>query len=123
MIAYETLDEVLKAFPSLGRFGFNYHDGRVAPAPAELVMNEKSDGEEIEACRQWIRDHLRPRVTINIRSSSYGLKHRVEANRPGYYVSTGHFIAAMLLEGYKMKAIPNSPNAHFNFLFRKGAEK
>lgn len=115
MSTFQSIEEVLKAYPTLTR------DGMISSAPVPIT--EETDGEEIAACRQWIRDRLRPRTTINIIHSSYGLKHRVEADLRGWYVSNGAFIVAMLLEGYGMKAAVNSPNAHFNFAFLKDAAK
>jgi hypothetical protein len=97
------------------------------------------DPEQVDVCRAWLRAHCEPRKTINTRRSSYGLKHDVEHSTSvpdvthlqtdqwgrqwagSYrYVTNGAFIAAALLEGYRM--VPTglgSPNAWFNISFRK----
>lgn len=89
---------------------------------------------QVDAAREWIRAHARPRKTLNTTRSSYGLKHSVEASSCGAglvylqrdpqgrmwvskrrYVSNGAFIAAAILEGFlAVRCRWNSPNVYFN---------
>ena len=71
---------------------------------------------QVEVCRQWLSLFARPRKTINVRRSSYGLKHAVEAWASGY-VSNGAFIAAAVAEGYRVRQIGRGTNANFNMSF------
>ena len=115
------------------------HDFGICSPRHECDHREPPPG-EIEICRAWIREWVTPRKSINYRRSSYGLKHDVERasradgvsyamiDRQGrpwtadrVYASNGSFIAAALLEGYRMvrTAGLGSPNAHFNMSIHK----
>lgn len=77
--------------------------------------------EEIEKIREFVRENIKPRVTLNAKHTSYGLKHIVERLTHNY-VSNGNFIAAMILEGYKYKQYPRSLNCIFNGDYKKIVE-
>ena len=68
--------------------------------------------------REFIREHLEKRKIINKKMGSGGLKHVVEGSL-GKDVSSGDFIAAMILEGYDYKKDGGkSPHAYFNIAQR-----
>lgn len=79
------------------------------------------DKKQVELCREWIRKYTKPRKTINRKTSSYGLKHRVERwckEQKSYaYIGNGAFVAAALLEGYRAEA--PSINVFFDMHFKK----
>lgn len=60
---------------------------------AECSESEKND------IRLWIRNNLTPITVINLKHTSYGLKHECEADL-GFYVHNDAMKKAMLLEGY-----------------------
>lgn len=82
----------------------------------ERVKKEKHryhpiEREQVDVCKEWIKQNLRPTKVIIKRMSSYGYKHEVEkwANT---YISNGAFILAMIEMGYNFEA--DGPNAYFN---------
>jgi hypothetical protein len=91
--------------------------------------------DQVEVCMKFLETECKKRKTINLRHTSYGLKHKVEAwskkNWPNkiqkdthtgeefvgarYYVSNESFIEAARRSGYKMKLTHvGSPNYFFN---------
>lgn len=89
---------------------------QMTPSWTEAGVTE-DDQKMIDLCKQWIRQFVDPRKTVNTKgSSSYGLKHAVE-NWAGTYILNGAFIVAAIEEGYKYKR--SGPNAHFNMSFKK----
>ena len=52
--------------------------------------------------------------TFNTKHTSYGLKHKFENAREGFYVTNGAFKKAMLNAGFSYKEIPGHPNWYFN---------
>ncbi|SHH84795.1 hypothetical protein [Flavobacterium aquidurense] len=77
----------------------------------KIVDNDLIDISLLTEIKGYIVAELTPRATINLRHSSYGLKHKCE-NYIGKYVSNGQFIASMILVGYKYKQ--DDINAYFN---------
>ena len=59
--------------------------------------------EEFVVAREWIAKNLLHSKRINPRRSSYGMKHVMERDI-GIYVSEGSFIAAMLVNEFRMEA-------------------
>ncbi|RDW15957.1 hypothetical protein [Oceanobacillus chungangensis] len=54
----------------------------------------------------WIQKCLAPNQTINYNyqsPSSYGLKHRFESSKYGFYITNGQFKGAMLAADFKPK--------------------
>jgi hypothetical protein len=78
----------------------------ISPEQQSTPINPK----EFMTAVEWLLgyDAFDRRRTINTSMGSYGWKHKVERDM-GTYVSN----AALYLK-YKMKPIPNSPNAYFN---------
>jgi hypothetical protein len=83
----------------------------ISPEQQSTPINPK----EFMTVVEWLLgyDAFDRRKTINTSMGSYGWKHKVERDM-GSYVSNGAFICAALYLNYKMKPIPNSPNAYFN---------
>ena len=52
--------------------------------------------------------------TINMRHTSYGLKHKFENAPEGFYITNGSFKKAMLIAGFEYKGIAGHPNWYFN---------
>lgn len=61
-----------------------------------------------------------PIQSINIKHSSYGLKHlaeryaRIVSNNEVNYISNGTLILAMIDAGFEFRKIESSPNVYFN---------
>lgn len=105
--AKELIKNIVKANPGLcdnglQPFSREQNGGSISPQEFMTVVD-------------WLLgyDALDRRKTINTSMGSYGWKHKVERDT-GKYVSNGAFICAALYLNYKMKRIPNSPNAYFN---------
>lgn len=93
----------------LTSFGFGSFPGSI-PEPL--------DPEKVTEIRAFIAENLHPTQTINRRFSSYWLKHQIE-RAMGHYISNGHLIAALALEGYQIKRVDSrSPNAFTNVSYR-----
>lgn len=108
----QRLPTILKQHPLLTRFGFGEYE-------RPFVATEKRRSDllaaiaEIDHARAWLQTQ-QPRLTLNPRRSSYGLKHIAE-RAAGSYISNGAFIAAAFLEGWTVKRIPGgNPNARLN---------
>lgn len=70
--------------------------------------------ENVELAINLIKRYLTTRKTINLKYSSYWLKHLVE-KKLACYISNSELIIAMLTCGYQYKQIDgNSPNCYFN---------
>mgnify|MGYP000932178475 CR=1 FL=1 len=53
--------------------------------------------------------------SINLKRTSYGLKHIFENSKNGFYITNGAFKGAMLECGFDYKPVSSSsPNWHFN---------
>lgn len=55
--------------------------------------------EERNQLHSWIKESIKPRKTMNLKHSSYGLKHIYEHDT-GNYVTNGQFKGAMITAGY-----------------------
>jgi len=106
--------------------------------PAPLGYASENDGppdeEQVRFALERIGQFCRPRKTLNLRRSSYGLKHSVEGwsrtlgrtfeytdtngvrrTSDFQYVTNGAFIVAAMRAGYTAKRTePGCPNARFN---------
>lgn len=81
----------------------------------------------ITLCEKWINQYCKHRKTINIKITSYGLKHAVERwsiplTGERIYILNSAFIQAAINLGYKYEnsALPGyqlTPNAMFNMSF------
>ncbi|MGI3902535.1 MAG: hypothetical protein ACRYGP_16595 [Janthinobacterium lividum] len=76
----------------------------------------------------WLLTCCDRRRELNLRSTSYGLKHQVEhamraAGERGIYVSNGMFIAAALTLGFRVEQIARTPNAWTNAFPRREARR
>ena len=116
----QRLPAILSQHPLLTHFGFGEFNRPFAAT--EKGRNDLLAAiAEIDRARAWLRTQ-QPRLTLNARRSSYGLKHIAE-RAAGNYISNGAFIAAALLEGWTVKRIPGSnPNAWLN-ISEKGLER
>lgn len=56
--------------------------------------------EQIDLVCDWIRDNIRPRKTLMLERSSYGLKHDLQRDTK-LYLTNNEFKDAMLLCGYQ----------------------
>lgn len=89
--------------------------------PKNLDMNGFKNGKILDEdiidislltdIKGYIAAELSKRKTINLKHSSYGLKHKCEKYLEKY-VSNGQFIASMILVGYRYKQ--DGINAYFN---------
>lgn len=114
------LPVILKQYPLLTYFGFGEFN-RPAATTEEGRRDLLAAIAEIDRARAWLRTQ-QPRRTLNPRRSSYGLKHIAE-RATGDYISNGAFIAAVLLEGWKVRRISEiSPNARLN-ISEKGLKR
>jgi hypothetical protein len=77
------------------------------------------DPEQVKLCREWIRENVGRRKTINHARNSYGLKHVVERVTETY-ITNGAFIRAALDEGFEIEPC-GKKNAYFNFSYRKSS--
>jgi len=87
------------------------------------MLSPRAVDEFMKACR--FLSQFGQRLTINTRSSSYGLKHEAERFHrelagPDHdpYVSNGMLIAAAVHLGFKLKQV--GPNAYFNITTKPG---
>ena len=130
----EDCARVLAQYPNLTANGFSYRsrDGQVV---AGGRIDSDGTRAEIDAARQFLRECCSQTKTIRPHTSSYGLKHEAE-RWISRYVSNGAFIAAAVLEGYRLERCRNGPNCFFalastrqyrahrdNHLSRRGSER
>jgi hypothetical protein len=100
--------------------GDGRHERKRSESWNEAGITE-DDQKMIDHCKQWIRQFVGPRKTVNSKgSSSYGLKHTVE-QWAGTYILNGAFIVAAVEEGYEYKR--SGPNAYFNMSFKSASQK
>lgn len=78
------------------------------------VSNKQDYPEEnqIKLCSEWLRLFTKKNRSINFKTFSYTLKHKVE-DWSGKYISNGAIIEAAYRHDYKIRAIDNGPNAYF----------
>jgi hypothetical protein len=67
---------------------------------------------EVELCKQWIKEHMEPYPLINLAHSSYGLKHDVERDKH-QYIGSGAFAYAAIESGYEYIIDYDTNNAYF----------
>jgi hypothetical protein len=105
--ARKCIADVQKEYPELDAHGlqrFDKEGRKIGIHPQEFIF-----------VIEWLLnyDSFDRRRTIYTGASSYSWKHTVERDTKEY-ISNGAFICAALYLKYKMKKIPNSPNAYFN---------
>lgn len=105
------LEAVMEAHPLLTHFGYGEYDNACKATP-ENRARLLSAVDEIQAARAWLSTQT-PRLTLNHRRSSYGLKH-IASKATRCYIANGSFIAAALMDGWIVKRIPKTPNARIN---------
>lgn len=76
----------------------------------ELISDLPKEQQEIVF--NWIQQNLLPRKTVLLDVSSYGLKHKFEHDKEGFYLTNNMFKDAMLQCGYEPKD-PNELNWHY----------
>lgn len=131
----DAIATVMEQQPTLTRFGLELPDSPKKMTREERAAALKNRREDM--LRPWAVDEFMKachflsqfgqRLTINTRSSSYGLKHEAERFHselagPVYsydpYVSNGMLIAAAVHLGFKLKQV--GPNAYFNITTKPG---
>lgn len=103
---------IMQAHPLLTLHGFGDYANpcRAAPEGRRALLAAIA---EIDTARAWLCGQQRIE-TLNLKQTSYGLKHMAERamNR---YIPNGALITAALLDGWKVKRLPDSnPNAWLN---------
>ncbi len=79
---------------------------RTAKFEEERELLRKS-ADRVQVVIDWLRRNIRPIKTINMRRSSYGLKHVAEKDTG--YITNGVFIAAAISAGYPYKIYEPNP--------------
>lgn len=106
------LRAILQAHPLLTLHGFGEYEDpcRASPGGRRALLAAIA---EIDTARAWLSGQQRIE-NLNLKQTSYGLKHMAERamNR---YIPNGAFIAAAMLDGWKVRRLPDSnPNAWLN---------
>lgn len=94
------------------------------------IEGDPINNSEVELCKAWIKNNMKPRKTINKRISPYNLKEKVEKHLSelkdkgeysgSYYVSNGAFIKAAIDLGFKYKTNRDiNPYFAFSFINKK----
>lgn len=84
-----------------------------------IALTEPQE-DQVQACMAWLQQYATPRKTVNERIGSYGLKHVVERQAPGGYVTNGALIEAVCRLGWEVIPDgPRSPNACFRLSYDK----
>ena len=102
--------------PKLTNFGLGiFDDPRLTEAgrAAEFEKNRRALAEnfdEFTTCVRWLTGRVR-----HVCSDSYALKHAVEHDLPGVYVSNGSFIAAVIHMGIPYVKYRDYPNIHIQW--------
>ena len=111
------MGRALEMYPDLTRDGL----GSVASWLTTRQDLDPPVPANVDAAVVWLLEN-RDRVyrkTINLRQTSYGMKHVVE-RETGKYISNGDFICAAIMCGYKIKAPKNlAPNVFLNMKLPK----
>ncbi|WP_324956729.1 hypothetical protein [Oligoflexus sp.] len=106
---------VMKKEPLLNNFGIGVagvaHWDDYWATLVKRRADLRASHSRIEETARWLGVFIKPIKTINTRSSSYGLKHRVE--REIGYITNGVFIAAAMIAGYPYRTHDGSPNVYF----------
>lgn len=108
---------VLAQYPDLTANGFSNRtrDGEIC---AGAPLDSEETRAQIDRARQFLRECCYQTKTIRPFTSSYGLKHEAERWMRGVtshsYISNGAFIAAAVLEGYRLeRPAGGGPNCSF----------
>lgn len=112
----EDIKRILDKEPCLTTVGFE----TLSTPDFELHRQQLLDS--AEACTrvvEWLEKHVRKISSINVRRSSYGLKH--QAKKEIGYVSNGMFIAAAIHAGFRFKI--DGYDARLNLEVRKVRQK
>ena len=104
--------------PDLNDFGIGlYHDHQRRPR-AERIQRLEEDRQQLRdsvdavtTTVDWLRERVEPIRSINMKHTSYGLKHLAEKDVG--YITNGVFIAAAIVAGYPYKIRFDSPNVCF----------
>jgi hypothetical protein len=113
----QDLEAVMAQFPDLNYFGMGVFEPRTK-TPEERAKELQAGRVDMlehvdmfDAVCEWLRN-MPALQNVNLRRTSYGLKHLAERSL-GSYVANGIFIAAALHCGYPYRRIENSPNMSF----------
>lgn len=113
LVSHKALSEALTSFPTLTPNGF-------AKSLDEVPLAGRIDPEHVHLCIKWIEANmvLSTKPIINVRQSSYTLKHWVEKDY-SEYVTNGAFICAAHYMGADIQIRRATPNPMFNLFMRK----
>tara|TARA_R110002153_G_scaffold42389_1_gene120582 strand:- start:305 stop:694 length:390 start_codon:yes stop_codon:yes gene_type:complete len=113
LVSHKALSEALTSFPTLTPNGF-------AKSLDEVPSAGYIDPEHVSLCIKWIEANmvLSTKPIINVRQSSYTLKHWVEKDY-SEYVTNGAFICAAHYMGADIQIRRATPNPMFNLFMRK----
>jgi hypothetical protein len=107
MTTTSDIQQILDQHPQLHFDGYGRRTGETLERfRVELLIPESV--EIINLVVDWLKANITPTHTINVRHSSYGLKHLAE-RVIGEYVGNGQLIVAALLCGYKMRTTGYNP--------------
>ncbi len=99
----QDLKTVIEArYANLGENGFGY-----------LTERRELNYDRVKRFMPLVGEIFNRRKSINRNYGSYELKHIVEEHI-GQYISNGELIACMILQGYEVRIIPETPNCYFN---------
>lgn len=115
------LAKVMIEEPLLNSFGIGSFERpgtkwAVSMMPEEFEKNRKSlmaEASDVKWCSEWLIGNLAPIKSINLRSTSYGLKHLIGRYSPRKYLTNGAFISGAIIAGYRYRTFPDSPNVSF----------
>lgn len=106
------MGRVLEMYPYLTRDG-------LGTAVNWVTCGTPPDPKCVDIAVMWIlesRDRIY-RKTINLRQTSYGMKHEVE-RETGEYIANGDFICAAIMCGYKIRSTERiGPNVFLNMKY------
>ena len=127
----EAVSRIRDGHQDLAPFGF-WHPGALATreqfdAGRDVMLDADHLG-QFRRALAFLLACCDRRRELNLRSTSYGLKHQVEhalwaAGERGVYVSNGMFIAAAMTLGFRVEQIAGTPNAWTNVFPKKGARR
>ena len=103
-----SLDEVLAETPILSSCGWGVGKGMSWERPRDDV---------VQAVAESIEGMAKTKTATRWKYNSYVLKHIAE-QKIGRYVTNGEFIAAALMQGFRVKPYPGSINVGINMAVR-----
>ncbi len=127
----EAVARICDAYPDLNPFGF-WHTGAIITRErfdaGRDLMTDSDHLAQFRRALAWLLTCCDRRRDLNLRSTSYGLKHQVEhamraIGDSEIYCSNGALIAAALTLGFRVEQIARTPNAWTNAFPRKGARR